>query len=94
LQKKNKLDCISKFTNKIPTNKTRRIYGTQCMIPIRIALHLPIEVYMAVMNEKIPVNPELFEPMKEGMIGDRIETFMQELIEMARTLQYARQLKE
>jgi NAD(P)H-dependent FMN reductase len=63
------------------------------MVPIRSAIHLPIEVYMAVMNEKTPVTPELFKPLREGMMGDRVELFMQELIEMTRTLQCAKHLK-
>jgi hypothetical protein len=60
------------------------------MVPIRSALHLPVEVYLAVMNEKIPVNPELFKPMREGMMGDRVELFLNELIALAKTLQNTR----
>jgi NAD(P)H-dependent FMN reductase len=37
------------------------------MHPIRNAIHIPVEVYLAVMNEKVPVNPELFKPLREGM---------------------------
>ena len=56
------------------------------MVPIRSALHLPIEVYLAVMNEKIPVSPDFFKPMREGIMGDRVESFFNELIAMARQL--------
>jgi len=60
------------------------------MVPIQSALHLPIGMYLAVMNEKIPVNPDLFNPLRQGMMGDRIESFFNELIPMARTLQAMR----
>ncbi len=69
----------------------RQVVIELSMIPIRMSLNIPLEIYLAVMNEKIPVNPELFKPMREGMMGDRVELFMNELIEMARTLQDARQ---
>jgi NAD(P)H-dependent FMN reductase len=64
------------------------------MVPIRNGLHLPPEVYFAAMKEKVPVNPDLFNPLKQGMRGDRVELFLQELIEMARVLQYGRKLKK
>lgn len=32
------------------------------MAPIRYAVHLPPEVYRAVMNEHVPVDPQLFQP--------------------------------
>jgi NAD(P)H-dependent FMN reductase len=57
------------------------------MLPIRNAIHIPLEVYLAVMNEKLPVNPELFRPLRKGTRGDRLETFFSELIELAKTLQ-------
>jgi hypothetical protein len=46
-------------------------------------------VYLAVRNEKAPVNPELFKPLREGMRGDRVETFFNELINCAKTLKAA-----
>lgn len=63
------------------------------MVPIRSALHVPIEVYLAVMNEKVPVNPELFKPMRQGIMGDRVEAFLKELLDMARTLQSVQRFK-
>jgi NAD(P)H-dependent FMN reductase len=63
------------------------------MVPIRNAIHLPMEIYMAVMKEKVPVNPDLFSTLKQGRRGDIVESFLQELIEMARTLQYGRKQK-
>jgi NAD(P)H-dependent FMN reductase len=56
------------------------------MVPIRNAIHIPVEVYLAVMKENVPANPELFKALREGMRGDRIETFFNELITLARTL--------
>lgn len=60
------------------------------MVPIRNAVHIPAEVYMAVMKEEVPVNPELFKPLREGMRGDRVETFFNELIAIAKVLKPAR----
>ena len=59
------------------------------MVPIRSAIHIPTEVYLAVRHEKVPVNPELFKPLREGMRGDRVETFFNELINCAKTLKAA-----
>ena len=59
------------------------------MVPIRSAIHIPTEVYLAVRHEKVPVNPELFKPLREGMRGDRVETFFDELINCAKTLKAA-----
>ena len=58
------------------------------MVPIRNAIHLPSQVYVAVMNEKLPVNPELFKPLGEGR---RVETFLDDLIWTARALKQARE---
>ena len=60
------------------------------MVPIRLALHLPIEIYLAAMNEKAPVNPEFFKPMKEGKFGDRVGQFLSELVTTAKTLRTQR----
>jgi len=53
------------------------------MLPIRNALHIPGEVYMAVRNLPVPVNPDLFKPLREGMRGDRVEAFFNELMKKA-----------
>ncbi len=60
------------------------------LVPIRNAIHIPSEVYMAIMNEKIPVNPELFKPLREGRT-DRVETFLTDLIWTTQALKNARQ---
>jgi NAD(P)H-dependent FMN reductase len=53
------------------------------MVPIREALHIPIEVYLAVMKETAPASPELFKPLREGMFGDRVAQFLDKLIKLA-----------
>lgn len=60
------------------------------MVPIRNAIHIPIEVYMAVMNEKIPVNPKLFKPLRVGYM-DRVEAFLNDLIWTTQALKSARE---
>lgn len=62
------------------------------MVPIRNAIHIPAEVYMAVMNEKVLVNSELFKPLKEGYM-DRVEAFLNDLIWTTRALKKAREGK-
>ena len=58
------------------------------MVPIRNAIHIPATVYMAVMNEKIPINPELFEPLRERV--DRVEAFFNDLTWTIQALKSAR----
>lgn len=41
------------------------------------------------MNEKVPVDPDLFKPLRDRL--DRIEVFLSELISMAKTLKVARE---
>jgi NAD(P)H-dependent FMN reductase len=59
------------------------------MVPIRSAIHIPVDVYMAVMNEKVPVDPDLFKPLRDRL--DRVEVFLNELISMAKALKVARE---
>ncbi|MBI3572471.1 NAD(P)H-dependent oxidoreductase [Candidatus Kaiserbacteria bacterium] len=60
------------------------------MHPIRSAIHLSSEIYKAVMNEKVPVDPELFKPLRAGWSGDRVATFFNELMGLARALKTLR----
>lgn len=96
---KNALDSIFSEWNKKPVGfvgygnaggarsveQLRQVTIELCMVPIRNALHIPLAVYLAVMNEKTPVNPELFKPLRE-----RVEIFLNELILMAQTLKTTR----
>jgi len=59
------------------------------MWPIRSAIHLPLAVYLAVMKEPTPANPDLFKPLKEGRIN-QVERFFNELLWAARALKAAR----
>jgi NAD(P)H-dependent FMN reductase len=61
------------------------------MTPIRNAIHLPGEIYAAVSKETVPVNPELFSPLRKTMMGDRIEMFISELLWSAKALKNARE---
>ncbi len=60
------------------------------MIPIRNAIHIPSEVYLAVMKEQVPINPELFNPLRKSIMGDRVEAFLNELLWTTRALKTAR----
>ena len=55
------------------------------MAPIRFAVHVPTEVYRAVMNEQVPVDPKLFQPLQAA--ADRM---IDQLIWWARALNAAR----
>jgi len=60
------------------------------MLPIRNAIHIPGEIYLAIMHEKGPVNPEVFKPLREGRRGDRVEMFFTELITLATRMKETR----
>jgi len=60
------------------------------MMPIRTAIHLPLSVYLAVMHEEAPANPDLFRPLKEGRVN-HVERFFEELLWSARALKHARE---
>ncbi len=59
------------------------------MWPIRSAIHLPIDVYLAVMNEPVPADPARFEPLKKGPVNV-VDRFFNELLWAARALKQAR----
>jgi hypothetical protein len=50
---------------------------------------LPVAVYLAVMHEPVPANPDLFLPLKEGRVN-HVERFFHELLWSARALKTAR----
>lgn len=60
------------------------------MLPIRNAIHLSSEIYMTVMKEEVPVNPELFKSLREGAGGDRLGRFFTELITLGRAMKEAK----
>lgn len=49
------------------------------MVQATTAIHIPFDIYMAAKNETIPVNPELFAPMRNGRV-DRIEEFFKNFL--------------
>ena len=55
------------------------------MAPIRFAVHLPTDVYRAVMNQEVPVDPTLFQPSQPS--ADRM---IDQLIWWAHALKTAR----
>ncbi len=61
------------------------------LVPIRNAIHIPSEIYLAVMNEKLPINPELFKSLREGRM-DRVENFFNDLIWTTKALKKAREV--
>lgn len=61
------------------------------MFPIRNSIAVPAEVYMKTMGEKVPVDPELFAPIRNGRFGDHLGKFFSQLIWSARVLKVARE---
>jgi NAD(P)H-dependent FMN reductase len=60
------------------------------MIPIREAIHIPMEVYLAVMKEPAPAAPELFKPLREGLGGDRVAQFVDGITTLAQVMRQVR----
>lgn len=59
------------------------------MAPVRSAVHIPWDIYMAARAETLPVNPELFAPLRNGRM-DRVEAFFTDLIWTTKALVTAR----
>ena len=95
---KNALDLIFLEWNKKPVGfvsygnaggarsveQLRQVVIELQMVPIKNAIHIASDLYRTIMNEKIPVNPDLFKPLRNPV--DRVETFLNELITIARAL--------
>jgi NAD(P)H-dependent FMN reductase len=60
------------------------------MWPIKSALHLPLDVYLAAMKEPIPPNPQVFEPLRKTFGVDRVAQFFDDLLWAAQALKVAR----
>jgi len=60
------------------------------MWPIRAALHLPLDVYLAAMKEPVPPSPEVFGPLRKSLGGDRVAIFFEDLLWAAHALRIAR----
>jgi NAD(P)H-dependent FMN reductase len=97
---KNALDSISEEWNKKPVGfvsygnaggvrsveQLRQVVIELKMVPIGNAVHISGDVYKAVVNEKVPVNPEVFNPLR-----DHVQTFLNEFISTARVLKTTRE---
>lgn len=66
----------------------RQITPELQMAAIRSSIHIPGDVYKAVMNEKVPVNPELFGPLNE-----KLPAFFDQLLWWVKALKTARDQK-
>jgi NAD(P)H-dependent FMN reductase len=60
------------------------------MVQTQTAIHIPFDIYMAAKAESIPVNPELFAPLKNGRV-DRIEAFFKDFLWTTQMLIQTRQ---
>lgn len=57
------------------------------MAPIRNAIHIPVEIFMAAMMDEGPTGPEMFKEIHEGFV----ERFFNDLLWWARALKTARE---
>ena len=60
------------------------------MAPIRNAIHIPIDIFMAAMMGKGPIGSEMFKPIHESPFGDPVERFFNDILWWARALKAAR----
>jgi NAD(P)H-dependent FMN reductase len=60
------------------------------MVPVREAVHIPIDFYLAVMKETAPAAPELFKPLREGIFGDRVGQFLDAITRLAHVMRPTR----
>ena len=101
---KNALDVIYPEWNKKPVGfvsygsalgarsveQLRQVAVELQMAPIRNAIHIPVDIFFAAMMGKGPTGPEMFQPIHEGMMGDRVKIFFDDLLWWARALKAAR----
>jgi len=56
------------------------------LVPLRDAIHLPLDVYLAVRNEAVPANPEFFKPIRETWGVDRVAKVFDAIVAYANAL--------
>ena len=61
------------------------------MAPIRNAIHIPADIFMAAMMGKGPQGPEMFESIRKSPMGDPVERFFNDLLWWAKALKTARE---
>lgn len=65
----------------------RQVVNELEMHPIRTSLLIPTDMFFSAMMGNAPAdNAEFFKPLREGMSGDRVKIFFDELINLARVL--------
>src|SRR3989344_4184396 len=101
---KNALDVISPEWNKKPVGfvsygsalgarsveQLRQVAVELQMASIKNAIHVPVDIFMAAMMGTGAAGPELFQPLREGPRGDRVQAFFDELLWWTRALKAAR----
>lgn len=101
---KNAIDYVSKEWNRKPVGfvsygsalgsraieQLRLVAIELQMAPIRHAIHIPMDIFMAAMMGKGPQGNEVFEPMRKGPSGDPVERFFDDLLWWTRALKAAR----
>lgn len=61
------------------------------MAPIRNAIHIPTDIFMAAMMGEGPQGSEMFEPIRKNPMGDPVEVFFNDLLWWAKALKTARE---
>ncbi|MGI0141909.1 MAG: NADPH-dependent FMN reductase [Candidatus Micrarchaeales archaeon] len=64
------------------------------MVPIRHSIHIPWDIYMNAAKEPIPPNPAVFDALRVGRAGDKVQMFFDQLIWFAKALKNARKADE
>lgn len=102
---KNALDVINPEWNRKPVGfvsygsalgarsveQLRQVAVELQMAPIRKAIHIPVDIFMAAMMSQEPTGPELFKPIREGRAGDAVALFFDDLLWWAKALKIARE---
>ncbi|MFZ2523086.1 MAG: NAD(P)H-dependent oxidoreductase [Minisyncoccia bacterium] len=102
---KNALDVISPEWNRKPVGfvsygsamgarsveQLRQVAVELQMAPIRNAIHIPVDIFMAAMMGKGPQGSEMFEPIRKSPMGDPVERFFNDLLWWTKALKTARE---
>lgn len=102
---KNALDVISPEWNRKPVGfvsygsalgarsveQLRQVAVELQMAPIRNAIHIPVDIFMAGMMGTGPQGLEMFGPIRKSPRGDSVEKFFNDLLWWAKALKTARE---
>lgn len=64
------------------------------MAPIRNAIHIPFDIFLAAMMGKGPVGNEMFKPISDNPMGDKLKIFFDDILWWAKALKKARETKQ